>query len=345
MPALPQWSAAYGRLSLSAQIRRQPADFEVTEQLSYVPDGAGEHEYLWVEKEGANTNWVAEQLARFCGINARDVGFAGMKDRHALTRQWFSVCQRNAVRWDEFAAEGVRILSCERHSRKLRRGAHTANAFRIALRAEDLQAHAGELDDRLAQIAAQGVPNYYGEQRFGRGGGNLDLCRSMFAGRKLPRAKRSIALSTARSLLFNAILDSRVRSGSWNTILPGELANLDGSGSVFAVDTVTAELAARCAAFDIHPSGTLWGDGSPASAGEVAALETAVVAQHADIADALVATRMRSASRALRLRVSALQWQFAPEVLWLEFSLPSGGFATAVLREIADTYVAGRSKT
>lgn len=334
MPKLPEWATAYDRLTIDAAIRRAPADFQVTERLSYAPDGTGEHEYLWIEKTGANTSWVAEQLAKFCCIKSRDVGYAGMKDRHAITRQWFSVCQRNDVQWDEFAAEGVRILAHERHSRKLRRGAHTGNTFRIALRARGIQAQKMRLSERLALIAAQGVPNYFGEQRFGREGGNLALSKSLFAGRRVSHSKRSIALSAARSLIFNTILDERVRSGTWNSLLPGELANLDGSGSVFAVDSVDAELVSRCASLDIHPTGSLWGDGSPSSGGEVAVLESLAVAPHADIAAALVATRMQPASRALRLRVFDLQWHFEDDVLWLEFGLARGGFATAVLREI-----------
>ena len=334
MSALPQWATAFDPLGLSAEIRGEPADFQVTENLSYALDGAGEHEYLWVEKTGANTSWVAEQLAKFCGIKPRDVGYAGMKDRHAVTRQWFSVCQRNEVHWDEFVAAGVTILAHKRHGRKLRRGAHTGNTFRIALRLDDLQSNRTRLDERLALISRQGVPNYFGEQRFGRDGGNLALCRSLFAGRRLSHTKQGIALSAARSLIFNAILDARVRNGTWNTIVSGELANLDGSGSLFAVDVVSDELVARCAALDIHPTGSLWGEGSPRSASQVAALETAVAAEHADTAAALVKRRMQAASRALRLRVSALQWSFAEDVLWLEFELARGGFATAVLREI-----------
>jgi len=335
VPALPEWATAYDRLGLDVEIRREPADFQVMEHLSYALDGAGEHEYLWIEKSGANTSWVAARLAKFCGINARDVGYAGMKDRHAITRQWFSVCHRKDVRWDEFAEVGIAILAHRRHSRKLRRGAHTGNNFKVALRAGDIQIHEARLSERLALIAAQGVPNYFGEQRFGRDGGNLSLGKTLFAGRRMSRSKRSIALSAARSLIFNTILDERVRGGTWNTLLPGELANLDGSGSVFAVDSVDAALVARCTALDIHPTASLWGDGSPRGGSAVALLESSAVVPHADIAAALVATRMQPASRALRLRVCDLHWHFEDDALWLEFGLARGGFATAVLREIA----------
>lgn len=339
MPALPTWAAVHDPLNLRLQIRSQPSDFQVTETLSYELDGVGEHEYLWVEKTGANTAWVAERLAGHCGIKSRDVGYAGMKDRHALTRQWFSVCHGKEINWDEFSADGVNILERHRHARKLRRGAHTGNAFKIALRADDLRLHDTELEKRLQKIVEHGVPNYFGEQRFGRGGGNIDMCKAMFSGRKLSRSKRSIALSTARSLIFNAILDCRVRNNSWNAILPGERANLDGSGSVFSVAALSTELTARCDDMDIHPSASLWGDGSPLATGEVAELEVQVAESYADMVNGLIAARVEPASRALRLRVSGLRWQFDDGVLWMEFDLIRGAFATAVLRELTSKLV------
>jgi tRNA pseudouridine13 synthase len=258
-----------------------------------------------------------------------------MKDRHAETRQWFSVRRAGPVDWGTFDADGVVILEQRRHQRKLRRGAHAGNAFRIALRAAGKDLPQAAIEQRLASIASEGVPNYFGEQRFGRDGGNLDLCRRLFAGRRLSRAKRSIALSAARALLFNAILAQRVENGSWNRILQGELANLDGSASVFAVDEVNDELVRRCTEKDIHPSGTLWGDASPRAGGIVAALEKAAVAPHLELADGLIAARMQPASRSLRLLVRDLRWQLKDDALWLEFSLAKGGYATAVLCEIA----------
>ena len=335
MHDIPEWAYAHGAGLFPATIRSVPSDFVVTENCTIEFSGEGEHDYLLIEKTGNNTHWVAECLAKHAGVPLRDVGYAGLKDRHAVTRQWFSVRRLGVVSWDALAEEGVAILEQQRHRRKLRRGAHKGNKFRIALRSDEIDFHVDELDARLTVIAKQGVPNYFGEQRFGRGGGNIDLCKAMFAGRRLSRAKRSIALSSARSLIFNTILDQRVRDGSWNTILPGELANLDGSASVFAVDEVTDELIARCNAYDIHPSGSLWGDGSPRSSGDVAGLETESAAAHGEIAAGLVAARLDSASRALRLLVSKMQWNVEDGVLWLEFELVKGGYATAVLREIA----------
>jgi tRNA pseudouridine13 synthase len=324
----------HGEALCRARIRTSPAEFCVTETCEIEFTDAGEHDLLWVQKRGQNTQWVAERLAEHARIPVRDVGFAGMKDRHAITEQWFSVRRAGETDWNAFDVDGIDILDRRRHHRKLRRGAHSGNAFRIAVRAENLLAHRLPIEQRLAAIAAEGVPNYFGEQRFGRDGNNLNLCNRLFAGQRMQKSKRSIALSTARSLIFNAILARRVDAGTWNTLLPGEMVNLDGSASVFVAPDVTAELRGRCVEQDIHPTGTLWGDGAPRGTGDVALLEAAVAEQYRGYAEGLVAARVQPASRALRLLVHELHWEFADDALWLAFDLAKGGFATAVLREI-----------
>ncbi len=228
----------------------------------------------------------------------------------------------------------MRVVETRRHQRKLRRGGHRGNAFRIALRGVDITSHREDIAERLVQIESRGVPNYFGEQRFGRDGSNVDLGRAVLHGRRVSRNKRSIAISSVRSLLFNDILDARVRDETWDRILPGELANLDGSGSVFAVDEVTDEIEQRCAGFDIHPSGTLWGRNAPLGTGTVAELETDVVSKHEDLATGLIAAKVDAASRPLRLRVQDLKWEVEEDALWLDFRLGKGAYATSVLREI-----------
>ena len=321
---------------LRAEIRRQPSDFQVTERADIAFSGDGEHACLWIEKTGANTEWTARQLARFAGIPARDVGYAGLKDRHAITRQWFSVRAAESLEWSSFAAEGVRILDARRHRRKIRRGAHRGNHFRIALRSDGLLEHRENLERLLEPIASAGVPNHFGEQRFGRDGSNIDLAHEWAEGKRLPKHKRSIAISTARSAIFNAILDLRVEDASWNRIIDGDLANLDGSGSVFAVDEVTAELEDRCASFDIHPTGTLWGDGAPLTGGRAAQFEREAAAGFEALCTALESNRVDAASRPLRLVVKNLTWEFGDDVLWLDFELPKGGYATTVISQLAD---------
>lgn len=323
---------------IAADIRRTPADFVVVEDPGFEPSGDGEHDFLLIEKTGTNTAWVARQLARIAGVPSRDVGYAGLKDRHALTRQWFSVRRpnRDGTNWQAAAIEGVQILDVTRNARKLRRGAHRGNRFRIALRAEGIDATAAELQERVADISRRGVPNYYGEQRFGRDYANIDLARQLFGGRRLPRDQRGHALSAARSLLFNAILAERVRDGTWERLLPGDLANLDGSGSVFAVDAVTPDLDARVRAADVHPTGTLWGDGAPLTRLDAAAIEDGVAERYPDLAAGLLRERVDAASRALRVRVSDLSVTIEADVAWLSFRLPKGAFATTVLSELAD---------
>lgn len=333
--ALPDWPRAHGVPLFAASIREQPSDFQVIENLGFEFSGSGEHDYLWVEKTAANTDWVARQIARHAGVRAADVGYAGMKDRHAITRQWFSVPRRGGADWALFMAEGVTILDVRRHHRKLRRGAHDSNTFRIALRAPQAAAMRELADERLGLMAGRGVPNYFGPQRFGRDGANLDLARRLFAGVRLKRDKRSIAISAARSFLFNEILSLRVSDGSWERILPGELVNLDGSGSVFRADAVDATLERRAADLDIHPTATLWGLRNELSPEAIEALEEDATEACSDLRTGLERLGVKAGHRPLRLRISDLSWEFEDDALWLEFSLPSGAFATSVLREIA----------
>jgi tRNA pseudouridine13 synthase len=319
--ALPDWARAYGAPLFPACIRSRPDEFDVTEELGFEFSGDGEHDLLFVEKTGANTEWVSRQLASHADVPARDVGYAGLKDRHAVTRQWFSVPRWKAPEWDRLEVEGVRVLDLQRNHRKLRRGAHKGNRFRIVLRGA--LPETGALDERLQMISTSGVPNYFGEQRFGRAGSNIAL----------PRHKRSIAISAARSFLFNQVLDARVRDRSWNCLVAGDVANLDGTASVFAVDEMDEDLARRCSVMDIHPTGPLYGDGTPASC---------VSSGQESWLKALTNARVKSGRRSLRLRIIDLEWTTADDSLVLEFALGRGAFATSVLREIANVSDAPR---
>jgi len=333
MPTIPDWARAHGTPVIRGRVRQSAQDFQVTEILDYELSGNGEHDFLWLEKQDANTAWVAAKLAGHAGIRESDVGFAGLKDRNALTRQWFSVRRPSSAGtdWDAFELPGVRILRRSRHDRKLRRGAHSGNNFRIAV--TDVDGTRNALGDRLSLIRKCGVPNYFGDQRFGRGGNNLQLASDFFAGKKLRRNKRSMALSCGRSMLFNHILQQRILDGSWNRLIAGESACLDGSNSIFAVSRIDQELQRRCEEMDIHPGGALWGRGEPTCSGDVMALESGISASFEDFRRGLESHTERS-RRALRLAVRGLQWELDGRTAWLEFSLTSGGFATAVLREI-----------
>ena len=321
--ALPDWARAHGAPLFAASMRSAPADFNVTEILGWDLSGDGEHDYLWLEKTGANTEWVARQLARHAGVPAKDVGYAGLKDRQAVTRQWFSVPRWHQPDWSACVIEGAHILEVSRHAKKLRRGAHQGNRFRIVLRGKQLEQHADALAQRVSVIQEQGVPNYFGEQRFGIDGGNLDLADSWAAGKRLPRHKRSLAISTVRSFLFNEMLDGRVRDGTWNRLQPGDKANLDGTGSVFDVDEVDEALESRCAKQDIHPAGTLAGEGC----------QDGPEAWYM----ALDRARVEPGSRSLRLRVADVACTVEGDAVTVSFTLHRGAYATSVIREICTT--------
>jgi tRNA pseudouridine13 synthase len=321
---VPDWARVHGPPLFAATIRQHIEDFVVHELLGFEFSGDGEHDYLHIEKRAANTEWVGRQLAAFADVPARDIGYSGMKDRHAVARQWFSVPRWNQPDWQGLEIDGVRVLEQQRHQRKLKRGAHQTNYFRIVLRGE--VSMASGIDERLAAIAAEGVPNYFGEQRFGRGGGNLAMADQWAAGKRLPRHKRSIAISSARSFLFNQNLQQRVQQQTWNRLLPGDVANLDGSGSVFTVESVDEDIERRCQEMDLHPAGVLWGDG---------ASKAGIAEEYLPWCTALENARAKVAHRSLRLRPQAFSWTMDAESVTLEFSLRRGSFATAVLREVA----------
>jgi len=339
-----------------AVLRQQPADFQVVEQCPVTPADEGEHLWLWLEKTGLSTPMVAEQLAAAAKVRPRDVGYSGLKDRWAVTRQWFSLpwpirhgdalpCVSGQL--ERIGATGsFRVLAQHRHSRKLRRSTHQANAFVITLR--DVVAEPAAVEADLARVAQQGVPNYFGAQRFGFDGRNLQLARALFAGERLRRKQRGFALSAARGYLFNRLLDARVRAGSWNRLLPGEAVMLDGSHSVFAAGGENADdLAARLAAFDIHPSGPLPGrpGKSVPVSGHALALEQQVLAADHGLVTGLDAAGVDAARRALRVDTRSLRWRWPDaSTLVVEMTLPPGSYATCVLREFVTTTPATGNK-
>ena len=328
---------AHGGPPATGVLRAEVDDFRVDEVLGFEPTGSGEHAFLTIEKRGANTEWVARQLARAAGVAPVAVGFAGLKDRHAVTRQVFTVQLAGRVDpdWSALAIPGVEVVSATRHNRKLKRGAHRGNHFRIRLR--DVHGDLAAVDARLAAIAARGVPNYFGEQRFGRDGGNVALAEALFEGRRLPREQRGIALSAARSELFNRVLARRVLDGTWDRALDGEVWMLDGTHAIFGPQPWDEALAQRLAAFDIHPTGPSWGAGELRSIDAVRELELAMIEPHAPLARGLEREGLSQERRALRLvaRNFGHSWE-APDRLLVEFGLGAGSFATTLLRELCN---------
>lgn len=321
----------------TAAIKRIPEDFIVEEQLGFTPSGEGEHVFLRIEKRGENTDYLARQLARFAAVPLRNVGYAGLKDRHGSTIQWFSVQLPGQVGpdWTVLNSDSIRVLDVTRNSRKLKKGAASGNHFEIRLR--QLVAARLDLETRLAAISERGVPNYFGPQRFGRNGGNVDRARELFAnsGLRIDPHKRGMYLSAARSEIFNHILAERVRQGHWDKAMSGDAFMFPDSHSFFKPDTITDDILERVQARQIDPSGVLWGTAASAASDHALAIEQQIAARYPDLCAGLEQVGMDTARRPFRLSPEGLSWDFPEDdVLRVSFTLPAGAFATVVLREL-----------
>ncbi|WP_370979029.1 tRNA pseudouridine(13) synthase TruD [Agaribacterium sp. ZY112] len=305
---------AWGGPKQTAGFRFDAEDFIVDELMLQPLSGEGEHLWLHIQKRGENTEWVAKKLAEFFSVKKMDVGYGGKKDRHAVTSQWFSIYmpgKSHDFDWNEFikvSALDAKLLACSSHNKKLRMGEHDANKFVIRLRKLELN-HG--LEQQLQAIAQHGVPNYFGEQRFGRGGANLERVEEWV---KDPRAlrnrnTRSILMSSARSYLFNKVLGDRVLSGDWQSMLNGD----------------PEELA----------SGPLWGRGRSLAADECLAQEVSALEEFELWRLALENVGLNQQRRDLVLQPSNFKWQVDGADLILTLALRPGQFATAVLRELA----------
>ena len=330
---IPIWSYVYGQPSGTGKIRSVPEDFIVKEILAFEPSGMGEHVFLQIEKTGENTDYVARQLARFANVRQRDVSFAGLKDRHAVTTQWFSVWLPGKADpdWTQFESGSMKVLHTVRHARKLKRGVLSGNSFKLIIR--DWQGDKDKTIRQLDAMKADGIANYYGSQRFGHEGQNVNKALAMFQGAKVGREQRSLYLSAARSYLFNQILAYRVTRKNWNQPVAGDTYMFDLSHSCFKSEQPDAEIIRRLEVNEIHPTGVLWGKGNA----DALDIEQDIIDQYPELAQGLIACNVDKDRRVLRVNVQDLQWQFVNDtVLELCFTLPAGSYATAVLREIID---------
>ncbi|WP_150123588.1 tRNA pseudouridine(13) synthase TruD [Halotalea alkalilenta] len=335
--ALPDWPRALGEAPAPGSFRATPEAFVVIESFGFSPQGDGEHLWFWIEKRGVDTRRAVSLLSRIMGVSEAAIGYSGLKDRHAVTRQWLSAPLRETPdpgQLEALASEGVKVLEVHRHPRKLKRGSHRLNRFVLEIGFAESDREAVEA--RWQALVETGAPNYFGAQRFGHGGANLPRARALLARGWRKRDDRGgLLLSTARSYLFNRTLAARVAAGLWNVALPGEVLNLDGSGSLFlATAEDDAALAARLGAFDVHPTAPLWGRGRLGSEGEAAAFERAQVADEAILIEGLERAGVELARRALRVRLIEPGWTPIDGGARLDFSLVRGAYATAVLREL-----------
>ncbi|MBH1930121.1 tRNA pseudouridine(13) synthase TruD [Serratia rubidaea] len=327
----------HGQPQASGVLKANPEDFVVVEDLGFTPDGEGEHLLVNIRKNGCNTQFVADYLARFAGVHGRAVSYAGLKDRHAVTEQWFCLHLPGKETPDlsRFELEGCEVLAAARHRRKLRIGTLKGNNFTLVLR------HISDRDDveqRLQAIAADGVPNYFGSQRFGHGGNNLTMARRWANDeiRVKERNKRSFYLSASRSALFNLVTSARLANQQQRSVLEGDALQLSGRGSWFVAKADELEsVQQRVNDGELLITAPLPGDGEPGTAGAALDFEQQCLAQQPELLSLLKRERVDPARRALLLQPQNMQWNWWDDVtVELRFWLPAGSFATSVVREI-----------
>ena len=319
----------------SARFKEQPEDFIVEEVLGFTPSGDGEHCLVWVEKRDLDSNDAATRLADALGVRRRLVSHCGLKDRHAITRQWFSIHLPGAESPDPatLESEGLKVLEVTRNLRKLRRGTHLGNRFTIRLRNPDF-----DPGDRWDKIAGRGVPNYFGTQRFGNGGRNVEKALAMFRGEFVVRDRllRGILISAARSYLFNSVVAGRVETGNWDTVLEGEVFGIAENRSLILPDNLRGDERTRFEAGEIELTAPLWGDGELQSIATVRELETKLLAVNADITSGLAQFNLRQERRVMRVRPENSTFDEQDGDFVISFTLPKGTYATSVLREFAE---------
>ncbi|WP_254849506.1 tRNA pseudouridine(13) synthase TruD [Thalassotalea sp. PP2-459] len=331
-----QWRYLFGKPEITGDLRTQREDFKVFEILPFLPSGEGEHLLIHLRKTGLNTTFVAKQLASFFNVKESLVTYAGLKDRFAVTEQWFGVhLPGKAIdNLDELVINGVEILSFQRHNKKLRIGALSGNRFEITLRnISDIV----KLQQRWQAINHFGVPNYFGEQRFGIDGENVNKARELFSGKKVKNKKmRGIYLSAARSFIFNHLVSSRIEHEQFDHLQVGDALMLSGTQSVFKVDEVTPDLKQRLAQGDVDLTAAMWGKGELFSVATIAAQEQKIAALHEDLCHGLIKHGLKQERRRIRLmpRDCHIQVDTEKKHAVLTFSLDAGCFATSVLREL-----------
>jgi len=351
----------YDKPQCKAVLKQDFADFQVEEIIGFEFSGSGNHLCLQIRKINQTTIEVAQKIAKTFALKLSDVGYAGMKDKRGICTQWFSIPKNNRDKVDpaRLLTENIEVLDVRDNDRKIRKGSHQENSFRIRL--QKVQGAETDLQARVKKAGKFGVPNYFGPQRFGKSMRNVRRAIDYFAQEHnkpmRDRLQKSMMLSASRSFLFNQILSYRVENCSWAQILPGEILSLDGTSRFFipgtnekkgrgSVDTLPEqelnhemELQARLVNLDIHPSGLLFGACKPTERYRVReaveSLESAVVSRYPELCQGLLGLKVASARRALRLVPRNIKTEIIGSgVVELEFTLTTGGYATTVLREL-----------
>lgn len=333
---LPEWPRAHGFDRSKGYLKQQNADFIVEEQLPESPDGEGEHLWLLLEKDGQNTAWVARQLAKWAGVKPRDVSYAGLKDRHAVTRQTFSIHLpgKSAPSPHLINIEGVKVISCDRHSRKLKTGQLIGNRFIIRVRGCDQSLDA--MKKQWLTITSQGVPNYFGPQRFGHHGQNVDKGLDWLSGRiKMPRHQQSIYLSAVRSYFFNTLLARRVEERSWDQVLNGDFVQFTEGKTGFYVESMEEDVVSRCKSGALSPCASLIGKNKETFL-VLDERERSQLTEYVDTIHALESKGVARQFRKLRVFPESASFSELDGDPVFSFFLPAGAFATTVLSELIE---------
>ena len=335
----PVFVRALGPPAVTALFKQQPEDFLVEEELGFEFSGDGEHVYWQVEKKGLTTPDMLARIARDCSLSPRQLSVAGMKDRQACTRQW--VCLHVGVKSDPDPArltdERLRVVQVQRNQRKLKTGSHQGNRFRIVLR--QCNGDPADIEERAQRVIESGVPNYFGPQRFGMHGDNVDRALAFFQGSYRPRGRflQGMLMSAARAWLFNHVLAQRARDANWNRCMEGDLLNLEGSRAWFMADSDDPALPERLRVMDVHPTGPLWGKGPLQTSALALACERRLEEDFPQLCEGLARRGLTQERRPLRMKVQELAVRHAEDdSMVIEFRLGKGGYATAVLGELVN---------
>ncbi len=344
---LPVLAYLYGKPKSTGHLRTSMEDFKVFEQLPFKPCGEGEHLLIHIRKIGKNTLDVVSALAKYFKVQDKLVSYAGLKDRFAVTEQWFGIHLpgKEEFNLSDMNIEGVEVLSYARHNKKLRIGALTGNRFELILR--DVS-HIDELQKRWLQIIENGVPNYFGEQRFGIDGGNIDKAIKLFSGemKVKNKKKRGFYLSAARSYLFNDIVSKRIEHDYFTVLSSGDVCMLAGTQSVFIAEDVDQALLNRLTEKDIDITAPLWGAGDLMTQGQTLYFEQHIADSHDEITKGLPKFGLKQERRRIRLNLTEPELvvnsakessvQDESSTVTLKFFLPAGCYATTILRELID---------
>jgi tRNA pseudouridine13 synthase len=330
---------------INGLVKGQASDFRVTEELGFQPTGEGEHLFLLIEKSMMTTHELIERVADDFSIKPRDIGYCGLKDKLAITQQWLSLYlpgQMHSLKLP--IVSDYSLLDHKWHNKKLRPGTHRSNYFAVIVR--EVESMPETTRHQLDMIRQQGMANYFGEQRFGQKGDNVEQALRAFSNprraRKLSRAKKSLYLSALRSFLFNRVLSRRIEQGIWDKPAAGDVFMLSGSQSIF-YEPINDELLERYYRQDISSTISLHGAGNRLLQSRAREIEDAVLAEHEDIEQCLLQAKAKLQMRAVRVAVTDLRVEFDENaaILRIEARLPRGSYFTTLLDHFIDT---GRNK-